>query len=162
MALTLDGTAGITFPVTAGSASAVQASSGRVLQLINATFTSTTSTTSSTYATTGYSASITPSSASSKIYVVFNCCLRPNSSANTQLTLYRGATNLEPTSNRGFIQDGPNNVDRNQSLMYLDSPATTSSTTYTIYMRSENNSSISYICIDGGPPTTIQLMEIAA
>ena len=50
MAITLDGSAGITYPVTAGSTSAVQASSSKVLQVVNATYGTATTNNTSTYA----------------------------------------------------------------------------------------------------------------
>ena len=70
MALVLSGDVGITFPVTAGSASAVQASSGRVLQVVNATTSTNASNSTNVLADTGLTASITPSSASNKVLVI--------------------------------------------------------------------------------------------
>ena len=43
MTTIIDGTAGITFPVVAGGTSAVQASSGKVLQVVSTALTSATS-----------------------------------------------------------------------------------------------------------------------
>jgi hypothetical protein len=58
----IDGSAGITYPVVAGSSSAVQASAGKVLQVVNANLTSAASTASTTAVTTGLTATITPTS----------------------------------------------------------------------------------------------------
>jgi hypothetical protein len=168
MALTLDGTAGITFPVTAGSASALQASSGRVLQVVQGTLSTSVSTsTSNTWVTTGLNASITPSSSSSKILATIS----GNGSAqatNVQgvFTLYRNSTNLSP-STYGFSQlySSAGAIQSEMTFSYLDSPATTSSTTYTLYFTVTNVAGTAKFNTDnafGQPTATIILMEIAA
>jgi hypothetical protein len=118
---------------------------GKVLQVVSTTLTSTTSTSSastSTFADLGLSATITPSSSSSKIMVM----VAMTTSASTGIVhtqLVRGATPLS-------IGDaaGTNRVRSSQScravstyyilgnlpyiVNFLDSPATTSATTYKI------------------------------
>ena len=75
----IDGTAGITYPVVAGATSAVQASSGKVLQVVSTTKTDTFSTASTTFVDlTGLSVSITPTSTSSKILVLVNTNYSPS------------------------------------------------------------------------------------
>ena len=161
MALLLDGTAGITFPVTAGSASAVQASSSRVLQVVSNFSSSQISTTSTSFVTTSFSASITPSSSSSKVLVLVSAMVYSNTStAEPQIALYRGGSSVgiftDMFSSSGSIIAG-------NSFMYIDSPATTSSTTYTLYFRQGNTGSGGTIYI--GPNGTtfgIVLQEISA
>ena len=72
MAITLNGTTGITTPALDSVApfSSADMPAGSVLQVVQGTTTSATSTTSSTYQATGISASITPTSATSKILVI--------------------------------------------------------------------------------------------
>jgi hypothetical protein len=156
----IDGTAGITFPVTAGSASAVQASSGRVLQVVSANTQTTTSTGSTTFVATGLTASITPSSTSSKIFVIVaGGVIRINSTNQAYLTIYRSGTNIGDT-NRGLSQLGGIGLnDYTLSLSAYDSPSTTSSITYTLYIRT-SSSTIGYEL--DTVPCTITLMEIAA
>ena len=161
MALVLDGSLGVTFPVTAGSASAVQASSGRVLQVVSNFSASQITTTSTSFVTTGFSASITPSSASSKVLVLVSAMIYCNTStAEPQIALYRGGSSLgiftDMFSSSGQIIAGA-------SFMYSDNPSTTSSTTYTLYFRQGNTGSGGTIYI--GPNGTtfgIVLQEISA
>jgi hypothetical protein len=168
MALTLDGTAGITFPVTAGSASAVQASSGRVLQVVQGTKTNSTSTSAyNTWVSTGLSASITPSNSTSKILATISGQGWPQA-VNVQgvFTLYRNSTNLSP-STYGFTQlySGGAGFQSAVTFSYLDSPTTTSSTTYTLYFTVTNAAGTVVFNSDnawGFPTATILLQEIAA
>jgi hypothetical protein len=172
MALVLSGDAGITFPVTAGSASAVQASSGRVLQVVNATYSTYTSFSSATLADLGLSATITPSSSSSKILVFTDLAggiAVTTTSAGANVKLLRGSTiivNLEQTAG---IMSGTS-TERNWgafgSSSYLDSPATTSATTYKIQVANTNGSGNIYVnnyALTANSATcTMTLMEIAA
>jgi hypothetical protein len=163
MALILDGTAGVTFPVTAGSASAVQASSTRVLQLVNATTTSAISTSSTTFVTTSFSVSITPSSSSNKVFVLVNGGGGYNAGAGPSLwaTIYRGSTNLGD-ANYGLqrIFAGSSAIMSAYSMAALDSPATTSSTTYTCYFRASSGT-VDFSNTDRGI-ISFTAMEIAA
>ena len=73
MAVTIDGSAGITYPVVAGTSSAVQASAGKVLQVVQSTQTATaTYSVAKTWTSMSsfLSASITPTSSSSKILIL--------------------------------------------------------------------------------------------
>ena len=169
MALTLDGTAGITFPVTAGSASAVQASSGRVLQVVSANTSSTTTVNSSTPTdVTGLSVSITPSSSSSKIFITVSLPVSAVSIA--QFNLVRGSTSIGVgsggTNNSTFISSciGNANYMMTPTFNYLDSPATTSATTYKLQMYTDANASVNKRPSDSAFATTstITVMEIAA
>jgi hypothetical protein len=158
MTFIVDGTNGLTFPN-----STTQASAGNVLQVVSATTTSTTSTTSSTFQATGLTVSITPKFATSKIFIIasFNF----NIVASTQwgdFTLYRNSTNLGATNGFGgiYIQGGTDNHGP-CALNYLDSPATTSSVSYTVYVKNRNNSSL--VRFDSDNQTaSITVMEIAA
>lgn len=161
----IDGSLGITFPVTAGSASAVQASSGRVLQVINTTYATATSTASSSLVDTGLSLSITPSSTSSKVLVFVNISGLFSSSAtvgqftitdgsNNILLNFEGLTAYGIAANLSYGEVGTN---------YLHSPATTSSFTYKVRMKNVAGTGISINTITSGVSTsTMTLMEIAA
>jgi hypothetical protein len=166
----IDGTAGITFPVTAGSASAVQASSGRVLQVVNSDYGVETSTTSTSFTDSGLTASITPSSTSSKILVIV--CMNGVNKNDTaggnavRLALLRGSTNILNFSDiSSYTGTGLTNVTAN-SASYLDSPATTSSVTYKTQFSSRTSGQLSYVQsfanTSGNTRSTMMLMEIAA
>ena len=134
---------------------------GTVVQVVNATSTSTFSTTSTSFVTTGFSASITPTSSSSKILALLSANgFHGSSSAQVWVTLYRGATELSGATNGlNGISNGAGGIIGVLNFSYLDSPATTASTTYTIYIRTSAgtgyfNSNNSLV--------TLQLLEIAA
>ena len=113
---------------------------GHVVQVVRANFTTNNVTSSSSYVATDIEASITPTSASSLILV--NVCTGIDTNNTTRaayLTLYRdNTTNLKQGSS-DWIVFGVSNSGRIQipgNLQYMDSPATTSSVTYTLYHRS--------------------------
>lgn len=163
MALVLDGTNGVTFPVTAGSASAVQASSGRVLQVVNATYSTQVTTTSGSFVTTSLTASITPSSSTSKIFVIASVPFAVNTAnENAQMTIYRGGTNISPNTALAATQNGGATYS-SACMTILDSPATTSSTTYTVYgLVSGAKTAYFHSLPTGASSSVITLMEIAA
>lgn len=112
---------------------------GAVLQVVQGTTSTYISTTSGAYITTGLTASITPSSASSKILVFANLGSMFNSSGGNQLVvaIFRGATNLHAAAGAfGGQLYSTALIETSMSMMILDSPATTSSTAYTVYFAS--------------------------
>lgn len=161
MTTIIDGTAGITFPVVAGSASAVQASSGRVLQVVNAsTVTNVSNTSNSSYVDTTLTASITPSSSSNKILVLVsqngvNCA---SANIGNTVILLRNGSQISTFSQFGGY--GLNQPVASISISYLDSPATTSSTTYKTQFKISTGSG-QVLVQDDGCQSTITLMEIA-
>jgi hypothetical protein len=165
MALVLDGSLGVTFPVTAGSASAVQASSGRVLQVVQGTSTSQATTTSGNWDSTGLTASITPTSSTSKVLIFVSGGMEGNAggTGNQKLgfKIYRGSSSIEASSNGKVFYSGANTyVPIN--FIALDSPSTTSSTAYTLYFNRLSGDTTASFCRDSGETTNIILMEIAA
>ena len=125
---------------------------GSVLQVVtSAPFTTTASTSSTSFVTTGLSVSITPSSTSSKILAIHSDGGSRNSTAGNGMltTLYRNGTNvvassgtspyaLNYTQNNSGINVAPT------SFVYLDSPASASSVTYTVYFASYNTAGTVY------------------
>jgi hypothetical protein len=101
---------------------------------------------------TNLSASITPASASNKILILANVLGSANN--NSFLSVFRGSTNLaSPTSPSGrtpafagdFTHSATASVSKTFSIMYLDSPSTTSSTTYKLGITIWGNGPIIYI-----------------
>jgi hypothetical protein len=134
-----------------------------VLQVVPTSFAGTTqSTTSTTFVATAFSASITPSSASSKIYIVFmGENLNSGVGGNYGMqTIYRNATNLGGTD--GMVQNNNTSAWLPFTLSWVDSPATTSSTTYTIYQKTSIVTNTVYIGWGAGAQHHMTLMEIAA
>ena len=142
---------------------------GSVLQVVNATYATQTSNSTSTYITTGLTASITPRSTSSKILVFANIVgiFKSNSFATTGivLRLYRGASSIIGFEDiAGYTGTTLSNAPGSCSTTYLDSPATTSATTYTVYFASSlNTASVTvqnYLNTQANSTSTITLMEI--
>jgi hypothetical protein len=143
----------------------------KIGQVVSFSTSTQTSSNSTTFVTTGLTASITPTLNTSKVLVIVNA----NTFVGTvgylaTFTLFRGTvagTNLG-NGNEGFqttyvagqFSILPNN------LSYLDSPATTSATSYTFGMRSNNALSTVYCQAGTGAPSatgstgTITLMEV--
>lgn len=140
---------------------------GSVLQVVPVTNSTTYSSSSSTPAATGLSASITPLFSTSKILVISNIRTRKGntaSSTSVMLQLYRGATQILILTQGIGYNNGTAPNDGMGSAIYLDSPATTSSVTYTWWLGSYANIASVTINPDGPPSdtSTIVLMEIAA
>jgi hypothetical protein len=139
---------------------------GKVLKVVQGSYSTFTSNSSATLADFGLSASITPSSASSKVLVLVNICGIYTGSAScfARFLIVRGATSL---INFGTASGyGTNSgVGGSDSGVYLDSPATTSSTTYKIQWSREGSGTVNANNTVAIAPTagtsTITLMEIA-
>ena len=134
------GTTGQVVTVASGLPSwATPSSGGKVLQVVSATYSTQTSTGLNTYTDSGLTASITPTLNTSKVLVlVMQSAVAYATSAATAISIYlklmRGATDLTATTNGQLFVGGASSsaleIDGVISLSYLDSPATTSSTTY--------------------------------
>lgn len=136
----------------------------RVLQVVAATYSTQTQSASSTFADTGLTASITPSDTSSKILVIVQQagCGKTGSDTECQIKLLRGATDISTFATQiGLTSSNANNVVGTQGVAYLDSPATTSATTYKTQFRSVGNTANAVVQANGCMSTII-LMEISA
>ena len=117
---------------------------GKVLQVVSTNTTSTTSSTSTSYTdVTGLSVAITPSASSSKVLVFVTIGLIDDASGSNgsyAFRLIRGSTSIGEGSGGGQtdsiagLGQKTNNYD-NLNVHYLDSPSTTSSTTYKMQFR---------------------------
>ena len=132
---------------------------GSVLQVVNATSSTQVTTTSATYVTTGLTATITPLFSTSKILVIANPAIQGAAAQNTNLTLYRAGSNLLGAVGFGYVNAGGQVTNQITACLYLDSPATTSATTYEFYLKVSGGTA--YFGA-GSSISTITLMEIAA
>jgi len=116
----------------------------RIQQVVSTTKTDTFTTTSTSMVdVTGLSVAITPSSATSKVLIVAMVTMSANTAANEAFgQLVRDSTPIalgDTASNRTsatFGSDVAGNVGQNSvSVLFLDSPATTSATTYKIQVQ---------------------------
>ena len=138
----------------------------RVLQVVSANYSTQAANTTNTYADTGLTATITPSATTSKILVLVNQAgiLKGGVSAATacDLSLFRGATNISFFCyGAGYTNSASTNTVGNSSTMYLDSPATTSATTYKTQFRNQVASD-GVIVQFGSSVSNIVLLEISA
>jgi hypothetical protein len=140
---------------------------GSVLQVVQATTSTEVSTSSAapTYVDTGLSASITPSSASSKILVCVNHGTVTKSSGNANNRLFirimRGSTEISLFGNGLNYTATALQVRSSASFAYLDSPATTSSTTYKTQFANGDPAAEVQVQTNSSMSSII-LMEIAA
>ena len=118
---------------------AAPAAGGKVLQVVQATYSTQTIITSTSYTDSGLSATITPSSATSKILILVN----QNLLANRETTIFDGAVDLRRGNTSIYLQEYANGIAaatqgspayiqqrHYHNATYLDSPTTTSATTY--------------------------------
>lgn len=139
----------------------ISGSDNLVLQVVQLSTTLSSSTTSSSWVNTGVSASITPKFATSKILVsVSGQLYETTASQQGFMTIYRNSTELSgrPNGMSPSVYSQANAIVIGASMNYLDSPSTTSSTTYTIYIKATGGT----LYWNGAESLcTIILMEIA-
>ncbi len=116
------------------------AAAGQVIQVITATDSTERTTTSTSFVTASntLSVTITPSSTSNKIFLIVNSSLyHPDVGTYVFGTIYRGATDLGAGSNKGLLAmyNGGSDGASPLAMSILDSPSTTSATTYQVYIR---------------------------
>jgi hypothetical protein len=140
---------------------------GCVLQVVQGSTSTSVSTSSSSFVTAGLAATITPSSSTSKVLAIVTLVACYTNAANREITatLYNGSTNLAPTGSGAnkslaWLYAASSAVGGNLNFEYLDSPATTSATTYTVYIAAPGASNVTTAV--NGQTSYIQLMEIAA
>lgn len=168
--ITLPSTSG-TMITTASSGQSIPKAAlptGSVLQVVSATYSTQSSTSSSSFTDTGVTATITPTSASSKILVVvhLNDCQKSTNNTFMGVRLLRGASTISTLASVvAYTATTTTNNIGSISTSYLDSPATTSATTYKVQYSSLGNLASVFINAYAGADTTmstITLMEIAA
>jgi hypothetical protein len=175
-------TATLTIPSATGTLlSTGNPQSGGVIQVVTSSVTGTFgtpyfSTTTNGLVNTGLSASITPKFSTSKILIIVNACIRilgSTTDAGTGFGIARGSTNIWAGSSVQlyFAEGSTSSGDAIQTIQYLDSPATTSSTTYNFQVNRYTNNGGSTVYLNfnysagGGISSdisSITLMEIAA
>jgi hypothetical protein len=167
------GTTTLTLPTTSGTVVTTNTMpAGSVLQVVTATTQSRTSSSSTTYVDmTGMSASITPTKSSSKILVIAVAFGGSAAGCAMWFRVLRNSTALETTGSvvYGGAGTGSEYTSISSNMTFFDSPATTSSVTYKVQVRSDATTAI----VAGGPngnsyssgtavcQNSIVLMEIA-
>jgi hypothetical protein len=139
---------------------------------VSVNYSTQTTITSTSYTDTGLSASITPTSASSKILVLVSqptsILIFSNVTITGPLRLLRGSTDISTLAPAIGIQAGTGSngliyTATVLSMNYLDSPNTTSAITYKTQSLVSLNTNSAYIRFNENSSTsTITLLEIAA
>jgi hypothetical protein len=171
------GTSGQVLTVVGGvPAWAAPAGGGKVLQVVQATYSTATTVTSLTMTDTGLSGTITPSSASSKVLVLVSQPVwmdRITSLAGMNLRLMRASTRIygSPDTGGGGADSGYSQASGstriqfrwNYTITYLDSPATTSATTYKTQFNVQDTANSGSVTAQGNDQVgSIILLEIGA
>jgi hypothetical protein len=143
---------------------AAPAGGGKVLQVVYGSTTTGVANSTSTYADTNLTATITPTSATSKVLVLVNQNGIEKSAANTlnrvSLKLFRGATEIGE-STFVYLPTSVLMLGTTGSFSILDTPATTSATTYKTQFNNLANAATVEVQSRGNLSTMI-LMEIGA
>jgi hypothetical protein len=149
---------------------AAPAGGGKVLQVVSATTTTQTAVTGTTFTDTNISLAITPTSATSKILVLLSasCSMYSSGSVNQigmGLQILRGGTTIWAGNPEDFYittsYTGYHQVASIETINYLDSPATTSATTYKLQIKASATAGTARTS-DNSRPSSIILMEIGA
>ena len=143
------------------------ATGGKILQVVTATYSTEETTTSASYVATSLTATITPTSATSQVIAQLAFPWRSSRSAaiysgNADFALYRGATQIHEQTAHNY-RDNAGNADRwlhvVEPMLYVDSPATTSATTYTLYHKAGAGTLETFVLDEQG---IITLWEVSA
>ena len=121
--------------ITSDGSGVITSSKFKIGQIISTSLTSTFQTSSTSLADSGIAATITPSSTSSKVFMILNCNAYKGTGDRGYYGFFRGSTNLGGTNYGQYQVQNVNNY-QHAGGNFLDSPNTTSSTTYKVYIRS--------------------------
>jgi hypothetical protein len=122
----------------------VSASAGQVIQVLSATDETLRQTSSTSFITVSntLSVTITPSSASNKIFIIASSGFRQLSGGNRGFaSIFRDATNLGNATYGMAIVGGATEANT-IAMSFLDSPNTTSAITYQVYIRSGSGGTV--------------------
>jgi hypothetical protein len=125
---------------------------GAILQVVTTNKTDTFTTSSTSYAdVTGLSVTITPSSSASNIIVSLSMCFSGDNTTNAYVRLVRGSTAIAIGDANGsrirftmsnYQGSASSNFAPTSGVLFLDSPATTSATTYKVQMQNQGTGTV--------------------
>jgi len=130
---------------------------GRITQIVQATYSTELAVTSTSYVTSNLSAIITPTLNTSKVYII---CTSTGSITTTNYmmnTIFRGTvagTNLAADAFARLY-----NSSASMAINFLDSPATTSATTYTLGVKMGGGTGYQHL---QGATSVLTLIEVLA
>ena len=136
-----------------------------VIQVVTNSTSTIQTTSSSTFTDTGLTATITPTSSSSRILIIVNQCgvRKDTGDTGVGLRLLRGATVLLKFEDAaGNTNSGAQNFIGSVSTSFVDSPGVTTATTYKTQFNSNANIANARVQVfDAETASTITLLEIA-
>jgi len=132
------------------------AGGGKVLQAVSFFDSAVYNTSGTTYVTGGTGVTITPSDTSSKILIMATVTGEINSGRG-YYTIFRNSTNVRSSGTDYLVSNQVGGINNPFSLIYLDTPSSTSALTYKVACRSQNSGDTTNVVI----PTYIAL-EIGA
>jgi hypothetical protein len=141
---------------------------GKVLQVVSMTASSEVNTTGTTYLDTGLTLAITPTSTSSKVFIMIQCKTTGQDNSSTRggkvgLQILRDSSIIYGPIATAIYVGGPSSVNRQMQswnqLQYLDSPSTTSAVTYKLQYNARDDQAWANA---DGEPGILTLMEIGA
>jgi hypothetical protein len=131
----------------------------RILQVISDVNTTQQTSNTATYVDTAYSISITPQSTSSKIFCLFTSSIySPTGGTGAGIRLMRGATQV--AEQRGLANGAGNDV-VGVAMSFLDSPNTTSATTYKIQFQRFEGTGTLFLDVNSGTGC-LTIFEVSA
>ena len=142
------------------------AAGGKIAQVVSGTITTATSTSSTSFVdATNFNLSITPTNASSKVLVMIMACMggaySGDNSGQFDIQLLRNSTSILAPGRNNWYENGTSDSKIFRTtvpLTYLDSPATTSATTYKLQIRNQFGGSVNVN--NSSNTSTITLMEV--
>jgi hypothetical protein len=165
---TVDGTGTIALQNQISGMTSASMPTGSMLQVVNAKTNTQVSMSSATLTDTGLTATITPSSTSSKILVLLHQNgVRKNSNHvnnDVRIELQRGGTLIHlPCTYAGFVSGGSDSVLASVSTSYLDSPSSTSAVVYKTQFKNPDGGGAggTILVQESSAESTITLLEIA-
>ena len=139
--------------------------SGTIIQVVSATDTSNRTRASTSYGTLTLNAAITPTDSANKILCLFSGLIEVTNGGRANLCLSRAisggaTTELLGSSNSLMREQDTSNHQTNTSFVFVDSPSTTSATTYTLHGKTENGNTLTLV--GTGAVSTLTLLEVVA
>jgi len=158
------GTAGQVLAVNSGATAPewVTASGGKIVQVVSGTTRTAVASSSNVFADTGITATITPTSASNKIavFVVVATVFKQTNDTSANFKLLRGATTIADMANINYTGGATPAIMTAVPINFVDSPATTSATTYKVQFNSNSNNDKITVQFTGATDSSIILMEV--
>ena len=164
------GTSGQFLKFTGSTTLASAADSGKVLQVVQATFSTSVDLTGTSFTniTSGGStleAAITPASTSNKVFVEYTIQASMDNNRGYKSQIVRAisggaSTNIFTQNDQKATYGDGDNHRQMSTMQFLDSPNTTSACTYTIQVGMDGANAVTF-CSTTNTPCVITLMEIA-